>query len=522
MGVSVGAGFGGAFAEGLGQSLAANRKAKADREDRQSAHHMAAVNWMLNSGQVKDIADMEPMLALAMPDVFGEEAAKKSKKGGANGGIDGPSVIKHVLSQAIQGQAGTPLMPGPSAVQPPAPGRGADFTGPVPTQGEGADPLTSRPLATGSPSPGAPTRRTLGGVPLLSPEEVDQLGIDRKVHGDEAMISGKVALTRKILPALQALDPSATLDDAMMATGLKTRASVAGSIQKPPQVGTFGDQLLRKQAELGRPLTTTEVEDLRSEYSVQRFGQERESSAARLFGKSYGQLTPEERQKADDSARESIGETAAARTKGAGEGKMDAPLTIPQAQQTGGVVGQTSREASGQHVATKEQNELRRTSTQLTDQLTNVETLLSVLPSDKDMIGGKIPGAMLEIRRRSPETRAQVAALEAAVDSMVNNIARVVSGAKGAQSEPDAKRAEAAILQLKQNLTGALTGEGDTQESAKARIAETRKAIESLVGSLPPELAKKVEGAAAAPAAASTGGYTTKDGKLYLNGKPVE
>lgn len=524
MGTGNAAGFGGAFTSALAQSLMASQQSKQQQQARQQQNAIQGLNFLINSGQVGDIADLEPMLGTAFPDLFGEQATKA--RGKNKSGFDGAGMVKTILSQALQG-GGSPMLPGPAAAMTPgAPARGPEDVGPVPVSGEGAA-LGARPLPSGSPSPGTAARRTLGGIPLLSPDEIVQRGVDKTIRTDEATINAKVGLARKLLPTFQAIDPKFTIENALKVVGLDP-TTYAQRAQTVPQVGTFGDQLLRKQRELGRDLTTDEVETLRSEYSVQRFGQERESAAMRLFGQAYGLLTPEQQQEADTAAKTSIQGTAAARTQGAGEGKMNAPADLSTAQRTGVAVGTTANDVLGQAVPTKEQNEIRTAATQLTEQLNNIKTnLLTVLPSDKDLIGGLLPGAVLEVRKRDPRYRAQVAQLDSAMQLLVNNVARVVAGAKGAQSEKDAQRAEAAVLSLNQGWT-----KGDTRESAEARINETLKAIETVLATVPgkPVVDKPTTPVAAKPAAAKPAGtagavpgYTMKNGILHgPDGKPVE
>ena len=94
-----------------------------------------------------------------------------------------------------------------------------------------------------SPAPPAAARRTLLGVPIMSAEE-------------KAIARVKRAQT--ILPALQAVDPTATLEDAfsILANGQMSRDQRTAGISA---ASLFSDQLARRTKELGRPLTAVEA-----------------------------------------------------------------------------------------------------------------------------------------------------------------------------------------------------------------------------------------------------------------------
>lgn len=341
MGTASGAGFGGAFIQGLTSALQAGRERKQQQEQRRQQSALSAVNFLMNSGQVADIADLEPILSTAIPEVFGDPTGKGKKGSKGQPAVDHKGMITQVLSSALGGNQGSIKIPDAGVGNDlPSQGgitgtlpRGPMFTGPIPQSGEGADPLPSKPLPSGLPSPGAQPRRTLGGVPLLTPDEASQQDVTRTLRRAEQEINAKVGLARRLLPTFQAIDPKFTLEDAMSAVGLKTQRDLAG--RSGPQVGTFGDYLKRKETELGHALTTDEVEDARQEFakagigSTYRFGVDREAAARAVSNgaKGYGELSPDEQKAADKLVNENAGAKAGAVTTGRAEAASTAPLS---------------------------------------------------------------------------------------------------------------------------------------------------------------------------------------------------
>lgn len=359
MGTASGAGFGGAFIQGLTSALEMGRERKYRDQQRKQQSAMQAANFLLGSGQVSDIADLEPILSVAMPEVFGETKGKKGGGGSKQPAVDHKGMVSQVLSSVLQGNTGGLNINAPfdggnlgtpsSHVQGAGSGnlgmpthqtgagvapvdRGQMFVGPIPQSGEGADPLPSRPLPSGLPSPGAPPRRTLGGVPLLTPDEVSQRGVDRGIQQTEQEINAKVGLARRLLPTFQAVDPKFTLEDAMMAVGLKTQTNQAVRLQQVrgmvdgkesfgvfnPRTGEYSNPETGELLSGFTPLTAN---------STYHYGVDREAAAQREFGKNYGQLTPDERVKVDQRVNVAAGEKAGATTTARGEAAAKVPLS---------------------------------------------------------------------------------------------------------------------------------------------------------------------------------------------------
>jgi len=237
-----GAGFGAGFLEGLSGSMARNKDEKLRQEERQQKNAQQGLSFLLESGQVGDIADIpEPLLGAAFPGLFGEEAVKARGKGKA-GQVDPSAIIKTILGHAIQ--VGRPMLPGPAAEgtapqtgAPPVDSTGTPMAGPMPA------PLESQPFAM----PGQTQRRTVGGVPILSPQEAAQRKVSTQLSGEEALTMGKIAMVRnRLLPAMRQLDPTTTLEDAMLAAGLKVQRDVIPSFSEIPGEVTDADGTVRQ------------------------------------------------------------------------------------------------------------------------------------------------------------------------------------------------------------------------------------------------------------------------------------
>ena len=336
MSTAGGAGFGGAFIQGLTSALETGRERKYRDQQRKQQSALSAANFLLGSGQVADVADLEPILSVAMPEVFGDTKGKKGGKG--QPAVDHKGMVSQVLSSVLQGNAGGLQVPPPAGAATPSPARGPMFEGPIPQSGEGADPLPSKPLPTGLPSPGAPPRRMLGGVPLLSPEEVQAKETAGLIREGEADIDTKVAMMRRvgqILPALQATDPTITYQDALDRFGLRGRSAQAVRLQQVRGVvngkETFGVFNPRSgeylSPETGEPIQGFTPLTANSTY---HYGVDREAAAKRLFGKSYGESSTEERAKADELVNQNAGAKAGATTTGRAEASAKAPLSTPQ------------------------------------------------------------------------------------------------------------------------------------------------------------------------------------------------
>ena len=478
-------GFGGGLARGLANVF--SRKRQTDQEQANIAQQRkdrifgAILPVLMENAQ--EPADLQPFFESHYPEMFGTTG--KGKKGGSP--FD---QLAQFIGPALGGGGST------------------DDQGP---------PVPADVAATMPAAPAQPAQRTLLGVPVLSNEQK----IDREVRTKTAVSEGLMKRAETvILPALKAVDPDATIYDAMRILGVRADAPQDRTIT-PAKL--FQDQLTRKATELGRALTAEEVGQLRKQWEenggangIYRFGQDREALAKSIFDKPFGNLTQQESAIVIREEQAMLGKEAESRASGTGQGRFTAPADLRTAQQTGVPVGTSAADVAGQAVPTQPQAERRRSVETLKTELSNIKNLLGVLPKEGEL-GALAPGAAYALRRRNPAYRNDIAKLESAINNVVNVMARSVGEQRGTQTERDALRAEAAIAQIRDAF---LTG--DTQESANARIDQSLLVLDSILNALPatPVQTKtptdgKPKGSA--PAGGPTG-MTMKDGKLYING----
>jgi len=167
-------------------------------------------------------------------------------------------------------------------------------------------------------------------VPLLSPEQAAQRKLTQDIAGQQAQIEAKVALARRILPTLQAVDKTATLDDALATVGIRLPAernlrpqSVAGELNGKPAFGVFRDGQYH-DPETGEvlhgftPRVTTGSTTL---------GADRESVARELYGKPAAQLDSEQMKAVNKRVEDLAASKAGATTTARAEAQAEAPLS---------------------------------------------------------------------------------------------------------------------------------------------------------------------------------------------------
>lgn len=353
------------------------------------------------------------------------------------------------------------------------------------------------PLPSRNPVIPTTPRKTLFGVELPTEEEKLAKATRQVAAGEMATVQGKRDAALRIaatgVPLMQAYEM----------VGLRTTASSA----TPPQPGSIGNMIQLRNAERaasGLPaMTAQEVQDFvngqtKSEANARStFGQDREAIARAMFaGKAFGDLTPEEQAAVIEEEEKKFGRESRERGLGTADAKFNAPLDIAGARENQLPVGTTAAQVSGQVVPTDDQNDRRRALGVLQQDLNRIQDLIAVLPAG-DALGGTAPGAWLAVRRRmnspseikDPATgqplsyREAIAQLEAVVESTVNVLARARAEQRGTQTERDADRAYAAIVNLKAGLTDPFGG--DTRESAQARIKESIDGIQRVLAGLP-------------------------------------
>lgn len=333
-------------------------------------------------------------------------------------------------------------------------------------------------IAAGTPpaTTAASHVNTIFGIPILSPEQK----IAREQTAQTAAFQGLMDRARSVvLPALKAVDPSATIWDAM--------------------------EILDPKISLART---------QRQAAAYHYGVDREAIARSVFGKNFGDLTSDEQAVVLDEETKRLELEANARGTGKAAAAYNAPMTAEQAQSTGAPVGTSSADLAGQRVAPMTQQEVHQQDLVLRSDVDRIKQLIAVLPGEKDPgLGQLAPGAWFAVRSRmntpspivDPATgqprsyRSALAQLQAAVDNTVSQLARA-RGNRGAQTERDAERAYNALVQLQAGFRNPFGG--DTRESAAVRIDEALGALDRVIAiGAPPVPNPKAPGAKGSTAA---------------------
>jgi hypothetical protein len=129
------------------------------------------------------------------------------------------------------------------------------------------------------------------------------------------------------------------------------------------------------------------------------------------------------------------------------------------------------------------QMQVRRRSIEgVRQQVEQIKALLpNALPKANEW-GAYAPNLASAIQQRFSK-RTEYAQMQAAVDNIVNVLARAVGEQRGTQTEADAMRAYSTIVQFKGSLSDPFGG--DTVESAMARMQETLKYLDTVLSLLP-------------------------------------
>lgn len=394
--------------------------------------------------------------------------------------------------------------------------------------GNGSTPLLpNRPFAQAATPPApTPPRKTLFDVPLPTDEE----RLEKRVNTLTAEGTAELEAKRRVAQRLMTQGMSAA--EAYDRVGLRSSTSS----MTPPQPGSFGQQVLTKNAERAQqgqpPMNAAETQAYmvqweRDQATAQRgFGVDREAIAGAMFKKSYGELEPEQMQVVISMEQQMLQAEGTSRRLGTGIGAFQAPIDIPTAQTTGQAVGTSAAQIAGQVVPTSADRVQRRGLEALKLDLARVQELLAVLPSENELAGAA-PGATLAVRRRmnsasaiiDPATnkplshRAAIAQLEGVVEAAVGVLNRTRNQQVGTQTEQDAQRAYNSLIQIQKGLTDPFGG--DTRESAAIRLTEALAGLDRVIAALPEQPvpvgpgaagATTPPGAGAPPAAVAPGG----------------
>lgn len=544
------------FASGFGKGLlrmfmgAREQRSAEEKEARERKERLFLTTLPTLMQNVGDVSDLQPYFEQTFPDMF--PAAGTS---GVRGKGKQPStwdelapMLKNVIPVA---QAAGPGAGDRSAMAAEQESAIAAGQGVQPGLSPSATASRFEALAPGAP-PAAPPRKTFLGVPLMTDEERMGKAIREQTMAGEADVQAKVNVARRLATTL-----NIPLNEALDRVGLRSRDALG----TPPQPGSFGNAVQLKNAERATagqpPMTAAEtqafmVEWERSQATAARgYGVDREAISMAMTGKPFGDNDQATQAAIMDEEKKLLQGEATARSVGTGQGRFQSPLTAKEAQDVGAPVGATSAQLAGQQIPTAPERERRRSLEVLKTDLTRVQQLLAVLPSEKDA-AGVAPGGVLAVRRRlnSPSGvsddqgnalsyRSAVAQLESVVDSVVNVLARTRGEQRGTQTERDAERAYNAVVKLQAGLTDPFGG--DTRESAAARLREALDGLDRVMAALPATPVPRTgtqpaDAPAARPAAPAspsgrgagprsgqqpTSGAVMRDGKIYINGQLV-
>lgn len=422
-----------------------------------------------------------------------QSAEPRKRKGGLAGwmgelqGSPHLPKIQALLSQPVQTEE--PVLGLPST-------QTSGYISEPPGQTPLAQPETS-PTEVGAPPP-RPVETNLQTQSLAPPvvgmktvskprqvfETPEQATLKTKKAAAQGDVEGQVAgLVASGVPEAQARE---TVRRKMLGAAGRagTLQSVSGEApdatgRMVPAFGVFD----RATGAYTHPTTGEIIAGFRPRVAGQRgYGQDREALALETYGKKFADLEPAEVADVMAKAQALIRTTATNRAEGTNAAIMTKPIGVSEAQRTNTAVGTTPAQYAGQEIASTQEQDRRRSVETVRTQLDHISTLLGALPKSTDL-AGLAPGAALAIRRRAPGTRAQIAQLESAVDNIIATLSRTVQENRGAQTENDATRAYNTVVALKGRLLDPLAG--DTQESAAARIAETKAALDQVLSRLP-------------------------------------
>lgn len=466
-------GFGGGLAKGLASALLQNRE-RADQKAREATEAQFRQFQALNpvafqaASESGDWSAYEGFLTQYFP-----ELAKSAKKTGFSFQDLGPLLSAPGLQEppavgAGQTPAAASGLPGGAPLMMLSP-EGAPSQ-PIEVQ----EPVPSRAAVAPATPPAAPDPRSqFLGMTMLTPEQRGERETGMEIAKLERTRTAQVQLARRMLPQLKAIDESITLEDAL-------RYVSKGELVTPASRLASGN--------------------------IYRYGVDREAISMATFGVPFGEGTRQQQAIVLREEKSMLEAEALARGTGTGQARFQAPMTAEQAQAAGVPAGTRSSDIAGQVVPTAAVRDRRKSVEELKENLTHIRNdLLGPLPK-KGELGELAPGAMYTVRRRLPKYRTEIASLESAINNVVNVMARSVGEQRGTQTERDALRAEAAIAQIRDAL---LTG--DTQESATARIDESLRVLDGILGRLPIEPVPTRSAAGARGGAANAAPTATKD-----------
>jgi hypothetical protein len=479
MGSGAGLGFGAGIAQGFARAYVGTKERRREEQRSDALREFSALFPLAAKAaeETGDYAALEDFVGETFPKLRERSTARRAKAKASQ-----PKLTPPTMQPVQPGQAG----PAPEsttdigAVAGPTPAPSAAATAPTGPPSPAAAPMTagepapipSRPLAApGTPAPAPDPSQSFMGFTMMTPQQRRQREVTEEIDKLEQTRVAQMQLARRMLPELQKTDPSITLEDAMRYVSKGELMSAAS----------------QRQA------------------NMYRYGVDREALSKAIFDKAFDQLT---RAEADIVIREEqalIQRESEGRALGTGQGRFQAPMTAEQAQAAGVPAGTTSAQVAGQAIPRADEMQRRRSIEELQTTLADIrDRLLGPALPKKGELGALAPGAAYAVRRRTPAYREPIASLEAAINNVVNVMARSVGEQRGTQTERDALRAEAAIAQIRDALFT-----GDTVESATARINESLLVLDRILGQLPKKPQPTTAGAAPATSRPAPGASTT-------------
>lgn len=264
---------------------------------------------------------------------------------------------------------------------------------------------------------------------------------------------------------------------------------------------------------------------------AQHFGVAIEAATQRLFNKSYGMATPEERAAAQKEVENAAGRTTAARSAATNEAKLDAPIGAANALKYGVPANTTVRQLSERiPLSQQDQDKIRGIST-LEGTVGNIEQLIPrVFPDNGPGIAGRIKTAF-SLFSQSAGRQEDITQLNSEIASAMAGIVRL----NGITQRLNVKELDLAQQQMIN--TSAL--HGDTLDSAQAKMEILKNLMERVKGTAgpvsqpapgttgaigaPPPSAAAAQAAPAPGAAAPSGpGSQAVPGLKMVNGKLVK
>lgn len=481
-----------------------NRRAEVEQINRETADRASARESQVFQAL---LASPDPEVqALAVTGMLESTQPKAKKRGFAGflGQFDQSDTYQQLINLAKTPKETEVQRPGTQSRQlqtqtmQPAPTLQPQVTTPPPPTGSAAMPATAV-TGVGAPPPQPLSWRTTQGPPTTetvmrprqlfnTPEQTQFNASKAKTQGDiEGEVAGLIAVGFTDVEARE-----------LVKQEYQRRLQAAGGYQavagEVPDAGGGWRQVYgifdRATGKFIDPTSRAPLEGFRQRTTTasQRYGVDREALARAKYGKDFKDLNQEQAADIVTQEQDQLRKENYNRELGKGQGQMDSPADFNTSRLNNVPVGTTPNQVQNQVVPQQAIVDRHRSISQLKEQLGRITGdgtpenpgMLGVLPKNADL-GGLAPGVALAAARRMPSTRAQVAQLESAINNIVNVIARSVAEQRGTQTEKDAERAEAAILSLRDQFL-----KGDTQESALARIEETKVVLEQILSRLPP------------------------------------